>query len=91
MPSRHDRPLLDTLKAHAAIVRPGLLRALGLEAAEHGSPEPCPACDATGTVWRLRPDPPGAVRISCSMPMPRSTLAPAHCGAETVNGEDGTR
>jgi hypothetical protein len=55
--TRRDARLFARLKAHAAIVRPQLLRRFGLEPAD-ASPEPCPACDASGTVWRLHPDPP---------------------------------
>ena len=52
-----DARLFARLKAHAAIIRPQLLRRFGLEPAD-ASPEPCPACDASGTVWRLHPNPP---------------------------------
>jgi hypothetical protein len=55
--NRRDARLFAKLKANAAIIRPQLLRRFGLEPAE-ASPEPCPACDASGPVWRLRPDPP---------------------------------
>ena len=53
--TRRDARLFARLKAHAAIIRPQLLHRYGLEPRD-ASPEPCPACDASGTVWRLRPD-----------------------------------
>jgi hypothetical protein len=55
--TRRNARLFARIKTHAAIVRPQLLRRFGLEPAA-ASPEPCPACDASGTVWRLPPDPP---------------------------------
>ncbi len=55
--THRDARLLARLKEHAAIVRPQLLRRFGLEPRD-ATEEPCPACDATGRVWRLRPDPP---------------------------------
>jgi hypothetical protein len=55
--NRRDARLFAKLKANAAIIRPQLLRRFGLEPRD-ASPEPCPACAASSTVWRLHPDPP---------------------------------
>lgn len=52
--TRRDARLLARLKAHAAIIRPQLVRRFGLHPADASS-EPCPACDATGRLGRLDP------------------------------------
>jgi hypothetical protein len=54
--THRDARLLARLKEQAAIVRPQLLRRFGLEPCD-ASPEPCPACDGSGLVFRLRPNP----------------------------------
>ena len=54
--THRDARLLARLKEHAAIVRPGLVRQLKLQPNET-TPEPCPACDGGGLVFRLRPNP----------------------------------
>ena len=53
--TRRDARLFARLKEHAAIVRPQLLKRFGL-APHEASPEPCPACDGGGLVFRLRPN-----------------------------------
>jgi len=73
--TRRDARLLAQLKQHAAIIRPQLLRRFGLEPRD-ASPEPCPACDASGTVWRLRPEPTSSLE-----PVPANEIA------EAVGGE----
>jgi len=58
---RREQKILDRLKQRAALVRPAFLRSFGVEPHELGcSQETCPACDGSGTVFRLRPDPPTA-------------------------------
>jgi len=54
--TRRDARLFARLKAGAAIVRPQLLHRFDLEPRD-ASPEPCPACDGGGLVFRLRPNP----------------------------------
>ena len=68
--TRRDARLFARLKAHATIVRPQLLKRFGL-APHEASPEPCPACDGGGVVFRLHPNPPRAEASS-----PESAPAP---------------
>jgi hypothetical protein len=58
MMRRREQKILDRLKQRAALVRPAFLRSFGIEPHELGcSQETCPACDGSGAVFRLRPDP----------------------------------